>query len=204
MKNIKGRVTIAILVGVAALCAVVYGIYFVTSGRQTEVSQTMPEEIQGTGSTVSLPEEAPLYEYEQQEIEVMNQSQRIYGIAYIKKYRILTGICIGIFLLGAAGSLWLLRMPHGAQVDIVQDGNVLYTFDLASAEDQTFEIEYEGRINTVQLENGRIRMLDAECPDRTCVHMGWLDSGAMPIVCLPNHLSIEYAETGDHVDAVIR
>lgn len=122
----------------------------------------------------------------------------------MNKYRILIGICVGVFLLGAVGSLWMLWMPHGTQVNIVQDGTLLYTFDLATAEDQTFEIEYEGRINTIQIANGRIRMLEAECPDQTCVHMGWLDSGAMPIVCLPNHLSIEYAETGDHVDAVIR
>ena len=109
-----------------------------------------------------------------------------------------------LFLLGAVGSLWVLRMPHGTQVNILQDGKVLYTFDLASVENQTFEIEYEGRINTIQIENGRIRMLEAECPDQTCVHMGWLDSGAMPIVCLPNHLSIEYAGGEDEVDAVVR
>lgn len=109
-----------------------------------------------------------------------------------------------IFLLGGAGSLWMFRMPHGTQINIVQDRTVLYTFDLASAEDQMFEIEYEGRINTVQIENGRIRMLEAECPDQTCVHMGWLDSGAMPIVCLPNHLSIEFADSENDVDAVIR
>ena len=109
-----------------------------------------------------------------------------------------------IFLLGVAGSLWMLRMPHGTQVNIGQDGTVLYAFDLAFAGDQTFEIEYEGRINTVQIENGRIRMLEAECPDQTCVHMGWLDSGAMPIVCLPNHLSIEFADSEDDVDAMIR
>ena len=109
-----------------------------------------------------------------------------------------------IFLMGIAGSLWLLRMPHGTKVNIVQDGAVLYTVDLALAENQTFEIEYEGRINIVQVEDGRIRMLEAECPDQTCVHMGWLDSGAMPIVCLPNHLSIEYADSGNDVDAVIR
>lgn len=98
----------------------------------------------------------------------------------------------------------MLLAPHGTQVNIVQDGKVLYTFDLAVTQDQTLEIEYEGRINTVQIEDGRIRMLEAECPDKTCVHMGWLDSKAMPIVCLPNHLSIEFADSEDDVDAVIR
>ena len=122
----------------------------------------------------------------------------------MNKYRILIGILGVFFLLGIAGSLWLLRMPHGTKVNIVQDGAVLYTVDWALAENQTFEIEYEGRINVIKIEDGRIRMLEAECPDQTCVHMGWLDSGAMPIVCLPNHLSIEYVVSGNDVDAVIR
>lgn len=47
-------------------------------------------------------------------------------------------------------------------------------------------------------------MLEAECPDKTCVHMGWLSSGAMPIVCLPNHLSIEFADSSDNLDEVIQ
>ncbi len=113
-------------------------------------------------------------------------------------------ICVVVFLLGIAGSILVLLTPHGTQVNIVQDGIVLYTIDLTTAQDQTLEIEYKGRTNIVQIENGRIRMLEAECPDQTCVHMGWLDSGAMPIVCLPNHLSIEYAGSGDNIDAVIR
>ena len=113
-------------------------------------------------------------------------------------------VCAAVFLLGIAGSAGLLLAPHGTKVNIVQDGTVLYTFDLAMAKDQTLEIEYEGRINTVQIENGKIRMLEAECPDKTCVHMGWLRSSAMPIVCLPNHLSIEYVGTDEDVDAVIR
>lgn len=97
----------------------------------------------------------------------------------------------------------MLMFPHGTQIEIIQDGTVLYTFNLAEAQDQVFEIEYDGRTNTVQIENGRIRMLEAECPDKTCVHMGWLNSGSMPIVCLPNHLIIQFADTED-IDAVIR
>lgn len=83
MKIKKIWMITAVLLGFAVLCAVVYGIYFVMSDRQTEVSQAMPEEIQSTGNSVSSLEELPVYEYEQQEIEVMNQGQRIYGIAYI-------------------------------------------------------------------------------------------------------------------------
>lgn len=122
----------------------------------------------------------------------------------MSKQKVLFGICAIIFLLGIIGSVWLLLAPHGAQVNIVQDGTVLYSFDLATAQDQILDIEYDGRINTVQIENGRIRMLEAECPDKTCVHMGWLNSKAMPIICLPNHLSIEFTDSENDVDAVIR
>lgn len=122
----------------------------------------------------------------------------------MSKQKLLLWGCAVIFLLGIAESIWLILAPHGTQVNIVQDRTVLYSFDLAEAKDQTLEIEYEGRINTVQIENGKIRMLEAECPDKTCIHMGWLSSRAMPIVCLPNHLSIEYAGAVDDVDAVIR
>lgn len=120
------------------------------------------------------------------------------------KNRVLIVICAMILAIGIIGSVWMLKAPHGTQVNIVQDGETLYTFDLSTAEDQTIAIGYEGRINTVQIRNGKIRMLEAECPDKTCVHMGWLESGTLPIVCLPNHLSIEFAGTTDSVDAVVK
>lgn len=44
---------------------------------------TVPEEIQNTGHTVTELESLPTYEYVQQEIEVYNNGQKIYGIAYI-------------------------------------------------------------------------------------------------------------------------
>ncbi|MGN0358714.1 MAG: NusG domain II-containing protein [Candidatus Fimousia sp.] len=120
----------------------------------------------------------------------------------MSKQKILIWICAIMFLLGIVGSLWLFFAPHGTKVNIIQDGTVLYTFDLASTKNQTLKIEYEGRINIIQIEGGKIRMLEAECPDKICVHMGWLGSKVMPIVCLPNRLSIEYVASEDVVDAV--
>lgn len=86
----------------------------------------------------------------------------------------------------------------------MQDGVILYRFDLSAAKDQTIDIEYDGRINTVQIENGKIRVLEADCPDHTCVRMGWLKSGSLPIVCLPNHLIIEFVDTDEEFDAVAK
>ena len=107
-----------------------------------------------------------------------------------------------IFLIGVIGSFWVLQRPNTSQVEIVRDGEVLYQFDLARAEDQIIEIAYEGRVNTVEIRNHQIHMLDAQCPDKTCVQMGWLNSAA-PIVCLPNHLAIQFVQGNDDLDATV-
>lgn len=112
-------------------------------------------------------------------------------------------LCGVILLLGIIGSILVLQKPKTNMVAIIRDNQVLYQFDLRQAKDQIIEIQYEGRGNTVEIRDHQIHMLAAECPDNTCVHMGWLDSAA-PIVCLPNHLIIEFSGNGERTDAVIR
>lgn len=118
------------------------------------------------------------------------------------KHKLCIVICAVLFVIGLAGSIVILRRPHGTQIEIVQDNEVLYRLNLADAEDQIIEIAYEGRVNVVQIENHKIRMLEADCPDHICMNMGWLDS-AMPIVCLPNHLVVQFADTGTDIDAAV-
>ena len=105
-------------------------------------------------------------------------------------------------LVGIVGSIFVLQQPDTQIVEIVQDGEVLYQFDLEQASDQTIEVQYEGRVNTIEIKDHRIHMLAAECPDQTCVHMGWLESAA-PIVCLPNRLVIRFADSERDIDVQI-
>ena len=119
------------------------------------------------------------------------------------KGKFLIGICICLLLLGILGSLWVFLAPQGTVIQIRRDGEVLYSFDLEKTENQTLELTYEERHNTVQIQDGKIRILEADCPDETCVRMGWLDSAA-PIVCLPNHLVIEFAGNEEGADVIIR
>lgn len=118
------------------------------------------------------------------------------------KHKILIIIAVIIFLGGIIGSAVVLLSPPKRDVNIIQDGKVLYNFDLSKEEDRNFTIEYGDSSNTIEIKNGKIRVSEAECPDKTCVHTGWLSSSAMPIVCLPNHLVIEFADEIGDIDAL--
>lgn len=119
-----------------------------------------------------------------------------------KSVYIVAALCALIFLGGIGGMIWNLTRSHGRQVEILQDGKILYTLDLAQAEDQTFTVTYGGRSNEIEIRDHQIRVKAADCPDQICVHMDWLE--AAPIVCLPNRLSIQYAdgESTSGLDAV--
>ena len=119
-----------------------------------------------------------------------------------KAVYIVAALCALLFLGGIGGMIWNLTRSHGRQVEILQDGKILYTLDLAQAEDQTFTVTYGGRSNEIEIRDHQIRVKAADCPDQICVHMDWLE--AAPIVCLPNRLSIQYTdgESASELDAV--
>lgn len=112
----------------------------------------------------------------------------------IRSQRFWIAVCAAIFAGGLIWCIILLNMSHGDTVTVTQDGNVLYTFELSRENNREITVEYEGRRNIIEINDGRIRVREADCPDRVCVHTGWL-TPAVPIVCLPNRLVIEYAET---------
>ncbi len=95
----------------------------------------------------------------------------------------------------AMTSIYLLRKPNSNKVVISRDNEILYTFDLSNTKNQTIKIEYpENGYNIVEIKDGAICISDADCPDQTCVRTGVLKSSGIPVVCLPHHLVIKYAD----------
>lgn len=119
----------------------------------------------------------------------------------VKNLLIIT--CILIFLASLIGSLCLIFKPHSQTIQIIQNGEVLYTIDLEKSGNKTIEIKYQGSKNIIQIDNHKISVIDADCPDKICVKMGELKSSSAPIVCLPNKLVIKFAETYD-IDAEVK
>ncbi|MDE5569453.1 MAG: NusG domain II-containing protein [Ruminococcus sp.] len=91
------------------------------------------------------------------------------------------------------GSFMLFKKSDSQYVLIVQNNEVIYKLNLKTAKNQTMKIEDKnGGYNIIEISDGRIRISDADCPDKTCVNTGFL-SGDVPIVCLPHKLVIKYS-----------
>ena len=84
---------------------------------------------------------------------------------------------------------------------ITRDGVLLEEIDLSEV-DAPYSITLAdgSGSNTVQVERGRIRVAEADCPDRVCVSQGWISDGTVPIVCLPHKLIIEVVGGGGELD----
>ena len=93
-------------------------------------------------------------------------------------------------------SLPLLRTEQARFAKITSRGTEVKTVDLMI--DQEFTVD--GR-NTITVQDGKIAVTWADCPDHYCMKRGFC-SGGTDIVCLPNRLVIEFL--GDQeVDAAI-
>lgn len=129
-------------------------------------------------------------------------TEKFIGIIKAMKYKFLIIICVILTVLGAVGSILVLNSPPKTEVNIISDGKVIRSLDLSAQEDVEFTVTYKGKSNVVEVRDGKIRVKEADCPDKTCVKSGWLNSSAMPIVCLPNRLVIEFTDKESEVDAV--
>lgn len=91
---------------------------------------------------------------------------------------------------------------------VSRHGTVVQTIDLAAVEaPYTLRLEDESGWNTVAVEPGRIRIVEADCPDKVCVETGWVDGPGRPIACAPHGLTITVECEGggpDDVDAIAR
>lgn len=98
---------------------------------------------------------------------------------------------LAVLVLVCVGLTAALFAPgeSAAAVEVVSEGKVLYTLPLS--EDTRLEIVSSHGTNVVTVENGKVAVTQADCPDQHCVNRGFCDRGAQ-IVCLPNRLVLEF------------
>lgn len=105
-------------------------------------------------------------------------------------------ILLSVILVISLGASLLVLLPkeQATAVKVISEGKILYTLPLS--EDTRLEIVSSRGTNVVTVENGRVAVTEADCPDHYCMYRGWC-SGGTQIVCLPNRLVLEFVGKTD-------
>ena len=67
-----------------------------------------------------------------------------------------------------------------------------YVLDLSK--DSTTVVSTELGTNLVVVENGTVRVSEADCPNHDCVNQGAISKAGQQIVCLPHKLTIDISD----------
>ena len=111
----------------------------------------------------------------------------------------------GALIVSAAAAI-LLRGGAADEARVYLDGVLIETLDISpSAGSYSITVDSEYGVNVITVDNGRVCISDADCPDGSCIRLGWVGGGMTPIVCLPHKLVIEmHSAKMPDVDAVAR
>ena len=83
---------------------------------------------------------------------------------------------------------------------VYSDGILVKTIDLQ--QDAEYRIDFGDEWNILTVKDGTICVSASSCASHDCIRQGNQNGGA-PIVCLPNHLMIEFSDS-EALDAVLR
>ncbi len=119
--------------------------------------------------------------------------------------KIMASIVLGMLIVSSLGVfLYRYVQPKDRLIaEVVQEDVVIQTMDLGLVEKmQTMSIvnDKENK-NVIQVEPGKIRFVDADCPDQVCVHAGWLTKPGDVAVCLPHKIYIRVLGEKEDVDS---
>lgn len=108
-----------------------------------------------------------------------------------------------LVLAGAAYGILRLTREPGNEAAVTVDGQLVLTVPLTREATVTVG-ENRGFRNVVEVSGGRVRVVDADCPDRLCVRQGWIRYSGESIVCLPHKLVVTVRGSEHDLDAVAR
>jgi len=95
--------------------------------------------------------------------------------------------------------LWASPDPDVTAI-MTQDGQVIKQIDLLNLDAPEY-LYLTGTVSQVIVaERGRIRFLESDCPNRTCVNSGWLTRAGDRAVCVPSRVVIKIVGKNPEMD----
>ncbi len=67
---------------------------------------------------------------------------------------------------------------------------------------KTIDIETKFGYNKIEIGDEKVRVIEADCPDKLDVKQGWISNQGEVIVCLPNRMVVEIKSEKNTIDEV--
>lgn len=107
----------------------------------------------------------------------------------MKKLRPLD-FCFALIISGLGIFLTIKSISHkGSIVTVKVDGK---RYEYSAKQDGIYKVSGALGITTFEIKDGRVRIIDSPCPNKTCINQGWHS----PLVCLPNNVIITLEDEG--------
>ncbi len=67
---------------------------------------------------------------------------------------------------------------------------------------KTIDVKTMFGYNKIEIGDGKVRVIEADCPDKLDVKQGWISTQGEIIVCLPNRMVVEIKSDKSSVDEI--
>ena len=97
-------------------------------------------------------------------------------------------VAVAMVLAVLIASIVMLTAKKGGTVEVYVDGKLTYSYALDK--NRTFEVDCDNGKNVVEIKDGKVSVIDADCNSRACVKSKAISKKGEQIVCLPHKLIV--------------
>ena len=110
-----------------------------------------------------------------------------------KKLNVVAVLVIAAVALAAVAATNALGSAVDARTAVIQDadGN---TFTMPLSQDDVLTVASSAGTNVIEVQAGKVRVSEADCPNQDCVEQGWISKAGQQIVCLPHKLVVNITD----------
>lgn len=109
------------------------------------------------------------------------------------KFNVVAVLVIAAVALAVAAAANALGSAVDARTAVIQDadGN---TFTMPLSQDDVLTVASSAGTNVIEVQAGKVRVSEADCPNQDCVEQGWISKAGQQIVCLPHKLVVNITD----------
>lgn len=103
---------------------------------------------------------------------------------------------VSLIISGAFGVNYFVNTKNVDSIEIYMDNKLYKTYDINDKEE--IKIKSKEGYNIVKIHDKGVEIIEASCPDKVCIHQGFITKSSESIVCLPNKVHIKITTEDNH------